>query len=276
MLDQKIKTIYLDEHIRVIHKPVGICFHTDEAAEGIVKLVKASYPGETLYPIHRLDKITSGLMVFARTSQVNEVLSKMLQDKQIEKYYLALSKSKPTKKQGAVLGDMKKGRRGSYLLLREKNNPALTHFIAKSFLQDDQRYWFFVLKPETGKTHQLRVAMKSLASPVLGDRRYEQLTEQVNESKSRVTGEVISEALIAQLGVDEDSSRFYPDRGYLHAYKMRFDLFDKRYEITDTAFKGDCFDLSTQVNIAEIDALLQPEKLKWPKRAFKLTEQSTA
>jgi len=255
MLDQKIETVYVDDHIRVIHKPVNISFHTDDQAQGIVGLVKASYPGETLYPIHRLDKITSGLMVFARSSQVNEVLSKMLQDKQIEKYYLGISKQKPSKKQGAVMGDMKKGRRGSYLLLREKTNPALTHFFAKSFVQNDQRYWLFALKPETGKTHQLRVAMKSLASPVFGDRRYEQIVEELQEE--------------AEGGV-EGSKTTYPERGYLHAYKMCFDLLGKRYEITDPAFEGECFDLKAQLENAEIKPLLSPEKLSWPKRAFKL------
>jgi len=263
MLNQKIETVYVDEHIRVIHKPINVCFHTDDQAQGIVGLVKESYPGETLYPIHRLDKITSGLMVFARTSQVNEVLSKMLQDKQVEKYYLALSKHKPTKKQGAVIGDMKKGRRGSYLLLRDKTNPALTHFFAKSFMQEDQRYWLFALKPETGKTHQLRVAMKSLASPVLGDRRYEKVTEQPSDKIVEVSKESAKEL--------NESNTAYPERGYLHAYKIRFDLFGKRYEICDLAFEGVGFDLKNHLTNTDIESLLKPEELQWPKRAFKLS-----
>jgi len=270
MLDQKIETVYLDEHIRVIHKPVNVSFHTDDQAQGIVGLVKDSYPGETLYPIHRLDKITSGLMVFARTSQVNQVLSKMLEDKLIEKYYLALSKHKPSKKQGAVKGDMKKGRRGNYLLLREKTNPALTHFFAKSFVQENQRYWLFALKPETGKTHQLRVAMKSLASPVLGDRRYEKVNEQTEEVNKEIIGELIEGSKEGNKSFD-GSNTTYPERGYLHAYKMRFDLFGKRYEIFDPAFNGGCFDLKNHLNNTDIETLLKPEELPWPKRAFKLS-----
>ena len=249
MLDLKIETIYLDEHIRVVHKPANTCFHTDEQMQGVVSLVKESYPAETLYPIHRLDKITSGLMVFARTSEVNEVLSKKLREKQIEKYYLALSKHKPIKKQGAVIGDMKKGRRGSYLLLREKTNPAITHFFVKSFVKDTQRYWFYALKPETGKTHQLRVAMKSLASPVLGDRRYENMNDAL-----------------------ELNPKPYPERGYLHAYKMRFELYGKRYDITAPAFEGEAFCLKNYLNNAELNTLLNPELLPWPKRAFKLVD----
>jgi tRNA pseudouridine32 synthase/23S rRNA pseudouridine746 synthase len=271
MSEQGIETVYVDEHIRVIHKPVNISFHTDDQAQGVVSRVKESYPGETLYPIHRLDKITSGLMVFARSSVVNEVLSKMLQDKKIEKYYLALSKSKPAKKQGGVSGDMKKGRRGSYLLLREKNNPALTHFFAKSFVQNDHRYWLFALKPETGKTHQLRVAMKSLASPVFGDRRYETLNEPTNE-KNKGTKAKEFENSDEQSKRDSDFKVTYPERGYLHAYKIRFDLYGKRYDICDPMFVGETFNLKDHLNNAELEPLLKPETLSWPKRSFRLPD----
>jgi len=242
MPNEKIITVFLDEHIRVIHKPINICFHSDDDAQGVVSLVRATYPDETLFPIHRLDKMTSGLMIFARSTKANEALSKMLEEKKIEKYYLALSKQKPSKKQGAVIGDMTKGRRGSYLLLRDKIKPACTYFFTKSFLLNNERFWFFALKPETGKTHQLRVAMKSLASPVYGDVRYEKNSVQVGG-----------------------------DRGYLHAYKMRFDLFEKRYEICDENFTGKFFDLIDQSKNADIKVLLSPENLNWPKRAFKLT-----
>jgi len=131
----------------------------------------------------------------------------------------------------------------------------LTHFFAKSFVQDEERYWLFALKPETGKTHQLRVAMKSLASPVFGDRRYEQIVEELKEEAGGVEG----------------GNTTYPERGYLHAYKMRFDLFGKRYEITDPAFEGERFDLKAHLENTDIKPLLSPEKLSWPKRAFKLS-----
>ena len=136
---------------------------------------------------------------------------------------------------------MKKGRRGSYLLLREKTKPAITHFFAKSFIQDDQRYWLFALKPETGKTHQLRVAMKSLASPVLGDRRYENINEQAAE---------VTEAI-------DNNGLNYPERGYLHAYKMCFDLFGKRYEISDPMFVGGSFNLNDHLRDLEIGSMLK-------------------
>jgi len=75
-------------------------------------------------------------------------------------------------KQGTVAGDMTRGRRGSWLLQRSTNNPALTRFTSTSLAGEAPGTRAFLLKPETGRTHQLRVAMKALGSPVLGDSRY--------------------------------------------------------------------------------------------------------
>lgn len=238
--DVGLISLFEDERILAIHKPAGVPFHSDDSNQGIVQLVRDFYESNSLFPIHRLDKMTSGLMVFAKSKEVNSELSKMLAMKHVEKYYLALSAKKPAKKQGMVSGDMLKGRRGSYLLSRDKTNPAVTRFFAKSLKScidqgvETDTNWLFVLKPETGKTHQLRVALKSLGSPILGDGRY---------------------------GGQES------DRGYLHAFKMRFDLFDQRYDINDPHFEGEAFKYSLVNATSEIT---QPQELSWPKASFLL------
>jgi tRNA pseudouridine32 synthase/23S rRNA pseudouridine746 synthase len=233
-------SLFEDKHILAIHKPAGVAFHSDDSHQGIVQRVRDYFESNNLFPVHRLDKMTSGLMVFAKTKDVNSALSEMLANKTIEKYYLALSSKKPSKKQGTISGDMLKGRRGSYLLSREKSNPAVTRFMARSLgavINEKAGLdckWLFVLKPETGKTHQLRVALKSLTSPILGDQRY---------------------------GGAE------ADRGYLHAFRMRFDLFGLRYDLIDPHFQGDAFDYSCVVESSDIR---EPQKLKWPKTSFLL------
>jgi tRNA pseudouridine32 synthase/23S rRNA pseudouridine746 synthase len=261
-----LKCIFQDQHIYAIHKPPGMPFHTtsdhpqaggnqpnsnsashdleEDASreEGIVMMAKRFLNDEQIFPVHRLDKMTSGLMIFARHAQANRALSMALEAKTIEKYYLALSQSKPKKKQGAVIGDMLKARSGSYKLSRSADHPAVTRFFARPVtLPDLQPFWMFALKPETGKTHQLRVAMKSLGSPVLGDLRY---------------------------GGSPAS------RGYLHAYKMRFELFGTRYSLSDPDFHGLEFSLDAiskhDTPQQELLTLLSPEALPWPKSAFKL------
>ncbi|NRA72455.1 MAG: TIGR01621 family pseudouridine synthase [Gammaproteobacteria bacterium] len=158
-----------NEHFIVVNKAQNINFHTEDNQLGIVELVKANLNYSQLYPVHRLDKMTSGLLIFAKTSEIAAQFGQLFNDRLIEKYYLALSDKKPKRKQGLIKGDMTKGRNGSYLLLKSNHNPAITQFFSSS-LGDGLR--IFLLKPHTGKTHQLRVALKSIAAPIIGDPRY--------------------------------------------------------------------------------------------------------
>src|SRR5690606_33414184 len=109
------------------------------------------------------------VVLLAKNSQSTAGLSQLFQRHEIRKYYLALTDRKPLKKQGAIIGDMEKSRDGNWRLTRTVRNPAVTHFFSFG-LGNGER--LLILKPETGKTHQLRVAMKSLSAPIIGDRRY--------------------------------------------------------------------------------------------------------
>ena len=87
----------------------------------------------------------------------------------MEKYYLAISSRKPLKKQGLIIGDMLKSRNGDWKLSKTRQHPAVTQFFSYSVGSGKR---LFVLKPHTGKTHQLRVALKSIGAAILGDNRY--------------------------------------------------------------------------------------------------------
>ncbi|TNC82508.1 MAG: RNA pseudouridine synthase [Oleiphilus sp.] len=167
--EQPFFELYGDESLLFIHKPAEIPFHSSDQGAGIVSLVRDFYCGEKLFPVHRLDKVTSGIMVFARSEDANRAVSYLFEQRQVEKSYLAVSDRKPQKKQGRMVGDMLKARGGSYKLARSRNSPAITRFVSRSAAPGA---WLFLLHPKTGKTHQLRVAMKALGSPILGDARY--------------------------------------------------------------------------------------------------------
>jgi len=153
----------------VINKHSNVDFHCSEGQLGIVTKVSKSLGDIKLFPVHRLDKMTSGLLVMAKSSEVAAQFGELFENKEMEKYYIAISDQKPKKKQGLIKGDMKKGRNGSYLLLKTNQNPATTQFFSYSLAPSLR---LFLLKPRTGKTHQLRVAMKSIGAPIIGDARY--------------------------------------------------------------------------------------------------------
>ena len=156
----------------VINKPAGLGMHQEGDDASVVRLLSEQL-GEAVYPVHRLDKVTTGVLLLARHAAANRELSLQFAERKVGKCYLALSASKPTKKQGLIKGDMEKARGGSWKLSRSQENPAITRF--HSCLLDEtlaNPLRGFLLQPLTGKTHQLRVALKSQASPILGDARY--------------------------------------------------------------------------------------------------------
>ncbi len=165
----------LSEHERflVAYKPEGYSIHATAANSShqcnFTAELRKQRGDTTLFPCHRLDTVTSGVVLVAKGEKANSELSQLFERRKIEKYYIALTDKKPKKKQGLVSGDMKPARRGDWKLSKSKENPAVTQFFSYG-LGNGRR--LFLLKPHTGKTHQIRVAMKSLGAPILGDERY--------------------------------------------------------------------------------------------------------
>jgi len=187
----------------VVNKHANVDFHCSDDGLGIVALVSKSLNGQSLFPVHRLDKMTSGLLIMAKSSKVAAQFGRLFEERLINKYYIAVSDQKPKKKQGLIKGDMKKGRGGSYLLLKTNDNPAITQFFSYSLAP---KLRLFLLKPHTGKTHQLRVAMKSLGAAILGDERYSSNKNMSNEKAS-------NQSLI----------------GHLHAWQLSFKLNNQQF-----------------------------------------------
>lgn len=150
----------------VVNKIKPLDFHNQQQQLGLFNHVKHHLQRDQLYPVHRLDKLTTGLIIFAKTQSAASAFYRLFVERHIEKYYIALAAGRPKKKQGWVKGDMIKSRRGSYKLTRSMDNPAITQFTSAA-IEAQQR--IFLIKLHTGKTHQIRVALKSVAAPILGD-----------------------------------------------------------------------------------------------------------
>lgn len=207
MRSKPLQILFENAQFLLLNKPAGVSFHSEEG-EGLV-VRAARQTGLKLYSVHRLDKMTSGLILLAKSSEDANILSRLFEERRIEKFYLALSLRKPKKKQGWVKADMGSARRGSYKLLGTNDNPALTQFVSTALRVHER---LFLVKPHTGKTHQIRVALKSLGSPIAGDERYAQADEARKE-----------------------------DRGYLHAYALRFTLGEEKFEFVCPPEQGERF-----------------------------------
>lgn len=211
----------------VIYKKPDTSFHSESGTPGLFETLKQREGFAELFPVHRLDKVTSGLLVMAKDAATNLALTQAFAEREVEKYYLAISSKKPTKKQGLVKGDMVQARRGAWKLLPEYRNPAITQFFSKG-LGEGKR--LFILKPHTGKTHQLRVALKSLGAPILGDELY--------------------------------GGQCPADRTYLHAFSLAFTLGKRHYRFTVMPRDGGYF-VGDDFAVA-LNDWREPWNLPWP------------
>lgn len=233
------KIITQTDDFVVISKSAGVNFHDEgELGAGLFSQIKRYLIDQDntteLYPVHRLDKITSGLLVFAKNSESAQIFGELFEAHKIQKYYLAISDKKPTNKQGLIKGDMEKSRRGMYKLMRTMENPAITQFFSYNIANKQRLY---LLKPHSGKTHQLRVALSSIGAPIVGDPLY----YSNSKTKQKIT----------------------TGRGYLHAYVLRFEFLGKQYEFVLPPNEGDLF-LSENLKSC-LNEIKQPWLLNWPK-----------
>ncbi|NLG16210.1 MAG: RNA pseudouridine synthase [Fibrobacter sp.] len=215
----------------LVSKYPGTNFHKGNAPVGLVQKIRNDLGLKTLYPLHRLDIVTSGLLLFAKDRKSVRALAAQFREHTISKFYIALAGAHPQKKQGTVKGDMVRGRNGAWLLSRTTTNPAVTSFISTGLGNGLRLY---LLKPLTGKTHQLRVALKSLGVPVLGDPVY----------------------------YKKKDSRFSPDRTYLHSFAIKFTLEGEEYAFTDIPETGSYF-ISDEFTTA-LQKYADPWSFKWP------------
>lgn len=168
----ELPVIYEDDDVIVLNKPEGILSHSKGAfnPEGTVAsfiVPKLTYTGDRAGIVHRLDRATSGVIICAKTPEATEWLQKQFSQRKVKKTYLAVISGAPEIKKALIEvpiernpHDPKSFRPGN------AGKPALTEYeVAK----EGSQYSLLTLKPTTGRTHQLRVHLKFIGFPIVGD-----------------------------------------------------------------------------------------------------------
>ena len=232
MTEQLLTVVDHQTDFVVLDKPQNTSFHDEENIGcGLFSLIKTQLKTQLslteLYPVHRLDKMTSGLIIVAKNSATARAFQQLFEQHQVEKYYLAIANGKPKKKQGLIKGDMEKSRRGMWKLLRTMDNPAISQFLSFTIAPKQRLY---LIKPHSGKTHQIRVALNSVGVPILGDPLY--------------------------------NSASNSDRGYLHAFALSFTLNNQQYQYCLAPSTGNVFKQRSTLEV--IKQLTPPWQQPWP------------
>jgi 23S rRNA pseudouridine1911/1915/1917 synthase len=172
-----IRLVYEDGDIVVIDKQAGllsIATGTEKEATAYSLLstyVKSQNPGNRIFVVHRLDRDTSGLMMFAKSSSVQSLLQRSWQISISERTYVALVKGRVEKPEGTIRSYLYESKS---LIMHSTADPArgelaITHYRT---LKAGKEYTLLEVSLETGKKNQIRVHMKEIGHGIAGDRKY--------------------------------------------------------------------------------------------------------
>ncbi len=178
-----LQLIHRDDHLLAVHKPAGLLVHRSpidrHETEFALQYARALNDGEHVYPIHRLDRPTSGLLLFARDPDTASALGRALMAGEIHKTYLAMVRGWAPE-MGLIdepLRDKAVDRRDTCEpVLRQAQTRyrrlAVTEIPVAIEGYASSRYSLVELQPETGRQHQLRRHLQHISHPIIGDTNY--------------------------------------------------------------------------------------------------------
>ena len=176
-----LQVLFEDNHIIAINKRCGDIVQGDKTgdkplSEIVKSFIKTKYskPGNVYLGIpHRLDRPTSGVVIFAKTSKSLSRLNKIFKDGKAQKYYWAVTKNKPEKQEDTLIHWLRKNEKTNKSTYFKKETvkakKAVLHY---RVLKKLERYFIIEIELVTGRHHQIRCQLSAIGCPVRGDLKY--------------------------------------------------------------------------------------------------------
>lgn len=174
----KLRIIHEDAHLIVVEKKEGLLTvstgDTDETtAFSILKNhVKKSSPQNRIYTVHRLDRETSGVIMFAKNKEVQLILQENWHRIVTRRVYVALVEGKMEKEQDTIISWLSENEKSLKIHSSDTDNggqQAITHYRC---IKSNEKFSLLEIELETGRKNQIRVHMQSIGHPVVGDKKY--------------------------------------------------------------------------------------------------------
>jgi len=180
-LDLKNRILFEDNHLIVVNKLAGELVQGDHTGdqpllERVRAYIKEKYqkPGQVFCGlVHRLDRPTSGIVVFARTSKALSRMNKIFEQREVQKTYYAVVQEKPNPSQARLTHFLKKdAKKNRSFVRRPDERGAKKAELTYTVFAESQRYYLLQVELHTGRHHQIRAQLSAIGSPIKGDLKY--------------------------------------------------------------------------------------------------------
>jgi len=180
-MKKNLEILFEDNHLIAVNKPSGVLVQGDKTgdqplSEMLKEYIKVKYKKEGdvyLGVPHRIDRPTSGVVLFAKTSKALTRLNKMFQEKKIEKTYWAVVKNKPPKDQDVLVHYLSRNpqKNKSFTSIKEVPNSKRSE-LTYEIIFELSNYFLLAIYPKTGRHHQIRSQLSFIGCPIKGDLKY--------------------------------------------------------------------------------------------------------
>lgn len=207
------RVLYEDEAILVADKPPGLLVHPTHSCRlnSLIHIMKRDRPGVPLALAHRLDRDTSGVILLTKSTDAARFIAAQFERRTVEKHYLAVVHGRTPGPAGCIEAPLGVAQRLQVVFKRSSDGRnaqrAVTHY---HVLAGSDTISFLLLRPRTGRRHQLRAHLAGLGHPIVGDKLYG-LSDREYLAHVR-----------HPLSEEDARSRLLADRQLLHAWRLRF------------------------------------------------------
>ncbi|MBN1826613.1 MAG: RluA family pseudouridine synthase [Candidatus Eisenbacteria bacterium] len=174
-----VRILFEDNHLLALAKPAGLltqpsgtpCESLEERAKEYIRTSKGKRGNVFLHAVHRLDRVVSGVVLFARTGKALSRLSEAQRERRFRKVYLALTDRRPPRPEGRLVHHLLHGN-GRAEVSRAGEEGTRESVLSYQVIREKEGLFLLEIELHTGRYHQIRAQLAAEGMPILGDRKY--------------------------------------------------------------------------------------------------------